>query len=115
MAKGKWESSNYDGAASTKSKKAKLTFCLNQILIYPSLIEEFSDEDDENDISIGSETEGKIILEEHTDIDNIDNNTSIIAAEIEVPEASCQTVKSSRKRLANILQGRMKEKKKNRN
>ena len=63
--------------------------------------EESPDEEDENDISIDwVEIEEEIILE-HENFENIDNNNSIIDEEIcAAPEASDQTVESSRKRPA---------------
>ena len=75
--------------------------------------EESSDEEDENDISIDwVETEEEIILD-HENIDNIDNNNSIIDEEIcEAPEASHQTVESSRKRPANTSRVGQKKSKK---
>ena len=64
--------------------------------------EESPDEEDENDIGIDwVEIEEEIILEQEN-FENIDNNNSIIDEQIcEAPEASDQTVESSRKRPAN--------------
>ena len=64
--------------------------------------EESPDKEDENYICIDwVETEEEITLE-HENFENIDNNNSIIDEGIcEAPEASHQTVESSRKRPAN--------------
>ena len=89
-----------------------LTFCLNQILIYHHLVKNLQIKEDKN-ISIDSGTEEEITLEEHEDIDNIDNSNSIIDEEIsEALEASHQTGESSRKRPANTSRAGQKKRKK---
>ena len=100
MAEGRQGSSTSEGAVSRMSDKAIIDFLLESDSDLSSLSEKSSDEEDENDICIDSETEEKIILEEHEDIiDNIDEETS------EAPDASHQTVeKYTRKRPANISQ-----------
>ena len=68
------------------------TFCLNQILIYHHIY----------DIGIDCVETEEEIISEHENFENIDNNNSIIDEEIwEAPEASHQTIDSSRKRPSN--------------
>ena len=90
--------STSEGAASKMSNKAIIDFLLESDSDLSSLNEKSSDEEDENDICIDSETEDEIIFEEHEDIifDNIDEETS------EAADASHQTVeKDTRKRTPN--------------
>ena len=88
-----------------------MTFWLHQILIYRHLVS--LDEQDENNISINSETEEETVLEEHQDIDNNDTNNSIIDEEIsEAPEASHHTIEGSRKRATNTSRAGQKKRKK---
>ena len=93
MAEGRQGSSTSDGAASRMNNKAITDFLLESDSDLWSFSEESSDAEDENDISIDSETEEEIILEEHEDIIyNIDEETS------EAPDASRQTAeKDTRK------------------
>ena len=87
IAEGRQGSGTSDGATSRMSSEAVIDFSLESDSDLSSLSEESSDEEDENDISIDSETEEEIILEEHEDtIDNTDEETS------EAPDASHQTV-----------------------
>ena len=97
MAERRQGNSTSEGALSRMSDKAIIDFLLESDSDLSSLSEKSSDEEDENDICIDSETEEKIILEEHEDIiDNIDEETS------EAPDASHQTEeKDTRKRPAN--------------
>ena len=98
IAEGRQGSSTSDGAASRMSNEAVIDFLLESDSDLSSLSEESSDEEDKNDISIDSETEEEIILEEHEYIiiGNIDEETG------EAPDASHQTVeKDTRKRPAN--------------
>ena len=108
MAEGMEGSGTSDGAASRMSDKALIDFLLESDSDLSSLSEESSDEEDKNNISIDSETEEKIILEEHEDIiDNIDEETS------EAPDASHQTVeKDTRKRPANTSKAGQNKRKK---
>ena len=108
MAEGMEGSGTSDGAASRMSDKAIIDFLLESDSDLSSLSEESSDEEDKNNISIDSETEEKIILEEHEDIiDNIDEETS------EAPDASHQTVeKDTRKRPANTSKAGQNKRKK---
>ena len=102
MAERRQESFTSDGTASRINKKA---------IIDLSLSEASSDEED--DVSVDSETEEEIILEKHKVIDNIDNNNNIIDGKIsEAPETSHQTVENSRKRLANTSRAGLKKRKK---
>ena len=96
IAEGRQESSTSDGAVTRMSYEAIVDFLLESDFDLSSLSEESSDEEEENDISIDSETEEEIILEEHENIiDNIDEEIS------EAPDASHQTVeKDTRKRPA---------------
>ena len=96
IAEGRQESSTSDGAVTRMSDEAIVDFLLESDFDLSSLSEESSDEEEENDISIDSETEEEIILEEHENIiDNIDEEIS------EAPDASHQTVeKDTRKRPA---------------
>ena len=94
MAEGGEGSSTSYGVAPRTSDKAIIDFLLESYSDLSSLGEESSYEKDEKDISIDSETEDDVILEEHEDIiiDNIDEETS------EAPEAFHQTVeKDTRK------------------
>ena len=77
MAEGRQESSTADGTASRTSDEAITNFLLEPDSDLSSLSEESSNEEDENNISIDSETKEEIILEEHQDIiDNVDEETS---------------------------------------
>ena len=77
MAEGRQESSTADGTASRTSDEAIINFLLEPNSDLSSLSEESSNEEDENNISIDSETKEEIILEEHQDIiDNVDEETS---------------------------------------
>ena len=77
MADGRQGSSTTDGTASRMSDEAITNFLLGPDSDLSSLSEESSNEEDKNNISIDSETEEEIILEEHQDIiDNIDEETS---------------------------------------
>ena len=107
MAEGRQGSSTSEGTASRMSDKAIIDFLRESDSDLSSLSEESSDEEDENDICIDSETEEEIILEEHEDIiDNIDEETS------EAPDTSHQTVeKDTRKRPANTSKARQNKRK----
>ena len=109
MAEGRQEVCTSDGAVSRINEKTIIDFLIESDFDLSSLSEEASDEEDENDISIDSDTEEEILLEELLkDIDNIDNNNSIIDEEIcEAPEAF---VESSRKRLASTSREGQKKK-----
>ena len=77
MAEGRQESSTADSTASRTSDEAITNFLLEPDFDLSSLSEESSNEEDENNISIDSETKEEIILEEHQDIiDNADEETS---------------------------------------
>ena len=77
MAEGRQGSSTTDGTASRMSDEAITNFLLEPDSDLSSLSEESSNEEDENNISIDSETKEEIILEEHQDIiDNVDEETS---------------------------------------
>ena len=106
MAEGRQGSSTSDGAASRMNNKAIIDFLLESDSDLWSLSEESSDEDDENDISIDSETEEEIILEEHEDIiDNSDEETS------EAPDA--RLYKKTLEKDLHILRRQDKTKEKN--
>ena len=109
MAEGRQGSNTSYSAASRISDEAIIDFLLESDSDLSSLSEESSDKEDKNDISIASETEEEIILEEHEDIiiDNIDEETS------EAPDASHQTVKKdTRKRPANTSKAGQNKRKK---
>ena len=108
MAEGRQGSSRSEDAGSRMSDKAIIDFLLDSDSDLSSLSEESSDEEDENDICIDSETEEEIIFEEHEDIiDNIDEETS------EAPDASHQTAgKDTRKRPANTSKAGQNKRKK---
>ena len=72
MAKGRHQNSTSDGTTSRKSEDAIIGFLLESDSGFSALSQESSDEEDENDISIDSETEEEITLEEREGIDNID-------------------------------------------
>ena len=99
MAEGRQGNSTSEGTTSRMSHNTITDFLLESDSDLSWLSEESSDEEDENDICIDSETEEEIILEEHEDIiDNINEGTS------EAPDLSYQTVeKDARKRPANIF------------
>ena len=108
MVEGRQGSSTSEDVASRMSDKAIIDFLLESDSDLSSLSEESSDEEDENDIQIDSETEEEIILEEHEDIiDNIYEETS------EAPDASHQTAeKDTRKRAANTSKAGQNKRKK---
>ena len=108
MVEGRQGSSTSEDVASRLSDKAIIDFLLESDSDLSSLSEESSDEEDENDIQIDSETEEEIILEEHEDIiDNIYEETS------EAPDASHQTAeKDTRKRAANTSKAGQNKRKK---
>ena len=109
MAEGRQGSSTSEGAASRMGDKAIIDFLLESDSDLSSLNEKSSDEEDEYDICIDSETEEEIIFEEHEDIiiDNIDEETG------EAADASHQTVeKYTRKGTANTSKAGQEKKKK---